>query len=172
MPDMHALFDKLLEVDTISWNACIGGHGGNGNCVASLQVLETVKCAGLKPDGLMLTLVLVACSHSSLVVECFEYLVSFRRDYNTLLDSKHFATILDLLGRAGDFIRAKLVLGMMPPTPDHDTLLSLLGACQAHGNVELAEHTFDIAINVEHMQATTYVLMSNVLAHAALQDHE
>ncbi|MCO5573614.1 hypothetical protein L7F22_027386 [Adiantum nelumboides] len=172
MPDVQALFDKLLEADMVSWNACIGGHAGSGNCVASLQVLELLKCAGLKPDGTMLTLVLAACSHSGLVAEGLEYLVSSRRDYDTLLDSKHCATILDLLGRAGDFSKAKIVLGMMPPTANQDTLLSLLGACQAHGNVELAEHTFDIAIKVEHTRATAFVLMSNVLAHAALLDHE
>ncbi|MCO5595024.1 hypothetical protein L7F22_049061 [Adiantum nelumboides] len=166
---LKVLFDKLLEADMVSWNACIGGHAGSGNYVASLQVLELLKCAGLKPHGTMLTLILAACSHASLVAEGLEYLVLSRRDYDTLLDSKYCATILDLLGRAGDFSRAKIVLGMMPLTANQDTLLLLLGAC---GNVELAEHTFDIAIKVEHARAILYVLMSNVHAHAALLDHE
>eukprot|EP00250_Pteridium_aquilinum_P021972 c25273_g2_i5 orf=128-3292(+) len=170
MIDGQALFDKLLEADMVSWNSCIGGHAGYGNCVASLHMFEHLKCAGLKPDELTLTSVLAACSHSGFVVEGLEYLESTSRDYDIYPDLKHYATMLDLLGRAGDFKRAKNVLEKMPMQADQDILLSLLGACRAHGNLELAEQAFDIAANLQPKQATAYILMSNVYADAALRE--
>jgi pentatricopeptide repeat protein len=83
---------------------------------------------------------------------------------------EHYACMVHLLGRAGrldeayDFIRA------MPLEPDCFVWGALLGACQSHGNVELAELVVFRLLVVEPANASSCLLFSGALAGAGRQD--
>ena len=49
--------------------------------------------------------------------------------------------------------------------------LCLLGACSAHGNVELAKQAFDNAVKLQPNQPTAYIVMSNIFIDAGLNDN-
>ena len=52
--------------------------------------------------------------------------------------------------------------------------LCLLGACSAHGNVELAKQAFDNAVKLQPKQpkqTTAYIVMSNIFIDAGLNDN-
>ena len=47
-----------------------------------------------------------------------------------------------------------------------------LGACQMHGNVELAWHAYNEAVHLQPKQATAYVLVLNIYADADPEVYE
>ena len=46
--------------------------------------------------------------------------------------------------------------------PNLEMWLSLLGACQKHGNFKLGKYAFDHAVSLNPEKAAVYVLMSNI----------
>ncbi|MCO5568924.1 hypothetical protein L7F22_022627 [Adiantum nelumboides] len=158
-------FDKIVKPDLTSWNACIAGYTGEGNHVASFCMFEELKLAGVKPDEVTCTSMLSACSHSGLPLESLEYFESMDRDYDLMPDLMHFGSMLDLLGRAGDFKKLESMLNRMPAHADLGIWLCLLGACCTHGNLDIAKLAFDHAVTLEPKQSTLYVLMSNIFAN-------
>lgn len=98
-----------------------------------------------------------------------EFVESLNRDYQLTPDLKHYSTLLDLLGRAGDFARVENLLQRMPSQADLATWLCLIGACRIHGNVELAKQAFDFAVNLQPNEAAPYILMSRIYIEAGMQ---
>lgn len=164
MIDAQAVFETLSEPDILTWNVCISGRAGEQNSLASLDMLERLILTGFKPDEDTLFFVLSACSHTGLVVEGLEFCVFMSRSYGITPCLKHYSSMLDLFGRAGDFRRVQNMLSKMPMQANLNTWLCLLSVCRTHGNVEMAKQAFDHAVNLQPNQATAYVLMSNVYA--------
>lgn len=168
MVDAQVFFDGLVEPTIVLWNACIAGHAAEGDSPACLHMFENLNFAGMMPNGVTFNSALCACSHSGLVTEGFEYFESISTYYGLSPDVKHYGSMLDLLGRAGDFKMIENVLGKMMVPADLSIWLCLLGACRAHGNVELARRAFDHAVTLQPKQDTAYVVMSSLYADAGL----
>mgnify|MGYP002775694835 FL=1 len=131
-----------------------------------------MKGTFVKPDGITFTYILTACCHGGLVEKGIDYLESMSRDYGLSPEIGHYSTVLDLLGRAGDFVRVRDLLSSMPMYPNLAMWLGLLGACQMHGNVELARHAYNEAVHLQPKQATAYVLVLNTYADADPEVYE
>ncbi|KAI5080357.1 hypothetical protein GOP47_0005836 [Adiantum capillus-veneris] len=168
--DSNVCHDEMSGCHLGSWNACINCYAGEGSCTAVLRLLENVKLMGLKPDRVTSTSIISACSHTGLVTEGVEYLVSMSREYELIPEGKHYGSMLDLLARAGDFNRVKSMLAVMPVEADETAWLSLLGACQTHCNVDLAKLAFEFASKIQPKHAAAYVVLSNVYAYAGFED--
>eukprot|EP00250_Pteridium_aquilinum_P020504 c24836_g4_i1 orf=98-943(-) len=163
--DAEMIFENYAESNVVIWNALIAGHAGQKSSIGSLCMFDNMRLAGYKADKVTFISVLSACSHSGLVVEGLEYMSI---DSSMTGEHTHLNIIMDLLGRAGDFKRLESLLKRMSVQADLTVWLSLLGACSAHGNLELAKHAFDQAVRMEPKQAAAYVLMSNIYADAGL----
>jgi Flp pilus assembly protein TadD len=87
-------------------------------------------------------------------------------------DIKHYGSILDLVGRAGLFEMAECLVNRMPMPADLSAWLCLLGACRAHGNVELARKAFDRAVHLKPEQDTAYIVMSSMHAGARSSEED
>ncbi|KAH7292746.1 hypothetical protein KP509_29G083700 [Ceratopteris richardii] len=166
MTEVDALFDWLPNPDVVSLTACICCHAGEGSLIASEHVLEIVRLAGMEPDGVLFTSLLSACSHIGLVVEGLEYFTSMKEDYCIMPLSRHMTTMVDLFGRAGNFLKVLDILGTMTTQDETSCWLSLLGACRLHSNTELAKEAFFHAVKLHPEQAAAYILMANVYTEA------
>lgn len=170
MGEAQCVFDSLLQPDVVTWNALISAYARQGDCMASIQCYDDMQLAGSRPDGATFRSLLSACSHAGLVdkgVECFE---SMLRDHGVPPDVDHYASMVDLFGRAGCFSRIYDLLSTMPMEPNLSLWLCLLGACQKHGKVLLAEKAFVFAVQLEPKSASAYVLMSNIYEDAGLAE--
>lgn len=167
--EVDVLLDGLPNPDVVSLTACISCHAGEGSLTASEHVLEELRLGGIKPDGVLFTSILSACSHAGLVMEGLDYFASMMQDHGITPTLRHFSTMVDLLGRAGDFKRVVDILEKMPFQDDLSFWLCLLGACRLHSNIELAKQAFSQAVKLHPKQAAAYVLMSNVYADAEFQ---
>lgn len=105
-----------------------------------------------------------ACSHSGLVDRGREYFHSMNHDYGILANSKHYTSMIDLLGRAGRLDDAQNLMKSMPFEPDAATWGALLGASRIHGNTELGEKAAEMIFALEPWNAGMYVLLSNLYA--------
>src|SRR5690606_32104845 len=72
--------------------------------------------------------------------------------------------LIDVLGRAGRLDEAENIINNMKIKPGEITLMTLLGACRTHLDVERAERIFDKIKKLESAQniASAYVLMANI----------
>lgn len=166
--DTHAIFAGLSKLDVILWSAYLDALVQNGNCVVCLQLLKVMQWQGFEPDGVTFYSFLSGCSHTGFVdagVQCFQSMVE---NCGLRPGLKHYAVMLDLLGRAGDFRRVENMLAKMQP--DLDTWSSLLGVCYLHGNVEMGKQAFDNLVCLKPKEASAYVLMCNIYADAEMQD--
>ncbi|KAF3795533.1 Pentatricopeptide repeat-containing protein [Nymphaea thermarum] len=57
----HALFDRLPEKDTVTWNAIINGYAQFGNGSNALRMFYELQSAGVQPDPGTMVGVLPAC---------------------------------------------------------------------------------------------------------------
>ena len=92
--------------------------------------------------------------------------------YHIVPEMKHYVNIIDLLGRAGDFIKIENVLNNMPMKPDLAIYLCLLGVCLIQGNLELGKLIFLHLVHSHPHQDSVYVLMSNILVDALHEDEK
>lgn len=166
--DAHAFFITLENPGIVLWNACISGLAEVGNFAEVLYMFEELKAAGITPDEVTFTVVLSACSQVGLVGKGLEYFYSMSRDYGLTPDLRHYGSLLDLLGRTGDFERVEKLLSQMPMQADPHIWLGLLCACCTHGNLALAKYAYDNAVSLQPREANLYRLMSKMYADAGL----
>ncbi|KAH7416122.1 hypothetical protein KP509_14G076500 [Ceratopteris richardii] len=168
MLDAHVFFDGITDSNIVSWNACVSGHAGGGNSMISLQLFSGLRDTGMDPDAVTCTSVISACTHDGLVTDGLEYFKSMMKDDHIMPDFKHYGSLIDLLGRAGDFKRLQCILKVLPKETNSAIWLCLLGACRTHGNLELGQEAFQKAVSMQPEDATAYIMMSNLCAHVAL----
>lgn len=170
MLDAQIAFDMICGHDVVPWNVCLAGYAGEGNYKASIEMLKQMQFAGAKPDAVTLTSVLSACSHGGLVSQGLEYFESLCKASDVHPDQRHFSSITDLLGRAGDLDTLDSILKKLPMHVDVSIWLSLLGACCVHGNVELGKQAFNHALHLKSEEANAFVMMSNLFSDFGLDE--
>jgi pentatricopeptide repeat protein len=161
------LFDKMSKRDVVSWNVMIAGYGMDGCGEAAIALFEQMQQTGMKPDEITFIGVLSACSHAGLVDEGCRYFNRMQQDYAIPPTLEHYASMADLLGRAGLLDEARELIETMPIQPDAAVWGALLGACRIHGSVELGERVAGCLFELDPENAGCYVLLSNIYAAAS-----
>ncbi|KAL6198752.1 hypothetical protein ACLB2K_028541 [Fragaria x ananassa] len=83
-------------------------------------------------------------------------------EYGVEKNEKHYACIVDLLGRAGLLDRAVQFIESMPIQAGKDVYGALLGACRIHNNIELAEETAEKLFVLDPENAGRYILLASM----------
>eukprot|EP01018_Ginkgo_biloba_P003630 Gb_16328 [translate_table: standard] len=160
------LFDKMSKRDAVSWNAMIAGYGMHGHGEDALALFSQMQQTNIKPNDITFICVLSACSHAGFVDAAWQFFNCMSRDYFITPNMKHYACMVDLLGRAGHLDEAQDFIKKMPLEPDEGVWGALLGACRIHCNIELGEHVARLLLDLEPENAGYYVLLSNIYAAA------
>ncbi|XP_061359507.1 pentatricopeptide repeat-containing protein At4g02750-like [Gastrolobium bilobum] len=162
--EAYDVFEGIQPKDIISWNTMLAGYARHGFGRQALMVFELMKTAGVKPDEITMVGVLSACSHTGLIERGTEYFYSMNKDYGITPNSRHYACMIDLLGRAGRIQEAQNLMRNMPFEPDAATWGALLGASCIHGNIEVGEKAAQMVFKLEPHNSGMYVLLSNLYA--------
>lgn len=165
MEDSLVIFNKLVERNIVSWNAVLCGYAQNGRGKEAIGFYERMSSAGVKPNGVTLLSLLWACNHAGLVDEGYSYFNQARLDNPNMLKPEHYACLVDLLSRSGQFRRAEEFIRDLPFDPGIGFWKALLGGCQIHSNVELGELAAQRILALDPGDVSSYVMMSN--AHSA-----
>eukprot|EP00250_Pteridium_aquilinum_P002058 c12266_g1_i1 orf=281-4573(+) len=168
MAEAQATFDSVPRCGVVLWSALLAGYAQQGNSLASLHTYVEMQLRSIKPDRITFLSLLSAYSHTGLVREGVECYDSLFKDHGITPDIKHFVSLLDLLGRAGDLAKAEDLLSITTVDSNLVMWLSLLRACGKHHNMKLGKVAFDQAVRMQPEQAVAYILMSNLYADTDL----
>ncbi|XWS53009.1 hypothetical protein CRYUN_Cryun11dG0121000 [Craigia yunnanensis] len=168
---------KALEVfysverrDVFVWSAMIAGLAMHGHGRAAIDLFSRMQETTIKPNSVTFTNVLCACSHAGLVKEGKTFFNQIDPVYCIPPEVQHYSCMVDILGRAGLLEEAVEFIEKMPIVPSDSVWGALLGACQIHGNVELAEQACSHLLELDPGNHGAYVLLSNVYAKTGKWD--
>ncbi|PON59705.1 DYW domain containing protein [Parasponia andersonii] len=156
--------------DVIIWNSMITAYGIHGHGEQALSVYKQMMAEGLEPNETSFLSLLTACSHSGLVEQGLRLFHGMERYHKIRPTQKHYASIVDLLSRAGRFEEAETLVKQMPFEPGTSILEPLLNGCRTHKNIDLAIKTADRLLCLDSLSSGIYVVLSNIYAQARRWD--
>lgn len=166
LQEAQTVFDGLPHQDIVAWGALVAGCALNGRGKLAMQSFKDMQMQGLRPDEVIFTNVLAACSHSGFVEEGYLYFKSLKEDYSMKPNMEQYSCMIDLLGRSGHLIEAEDMLQTIPVPPDIVDWLSLLTSCRTYGNTEQGRRCYEEVTQLDSVDASSHMLMSSIYADA------
>ena len=83
---------------------------------------------------------------------------------------EHYATMVDLFGRAGKLREAEAFIESIPIEPGISIYKALLSACLIHGNKDIAIRTAKKLLELYPYDPATYIMLSNALGRDGYWD--
>ncbi|KAM0875671.1 hypothetical protein ACQ4PT_036655 [Festuca glaucescens] len=170
LADAMLFFENMPRRSTGPWNAIMAGLGVHGHGTKALGLFSQMQQEGIKPDHVTFVSLLAACSHTGLVDQGRSFFDMMQITYGIIPIAKHYACMVDMLGRAGQLDEAFDFIEHMPIKPDSAVWGALLGACRIHGNVEMGKMASQNLFELDPENVGYYVLMSNMYAKVGKWD--
>ncbi|KAK9137645.1 hypothetical protein Sjap_008239 [Stephania japonica] len=164
------VFEKVDKKDLFCYSAMIAAFANHGRGQEAITLFHEMLSHNIKPDGVAFLGILTACNHGGLVYEGKKWFELMRKEFDVPPLEKHYACLVDLLGRAGCLNDAYEVIKNMPMEPHSVVWGSFLSACRAHRNVELAEVAASWLFEIEPDNSGNYILLSTIYAAAGRWD--
>ncbi|KAJ4968826.1 hypothetical protein NE237_015527 [Protea cynaroides] len=160
------VFEKAYRKDLLCYSTMIAAFANHGMGQDAISLFDEMQRVNIKPDGVTFLGVLSACNHGGLVVEGRKFFKLMIEDFCIQPSERHYACMVDLLGRAGCLDEAYNLIRSMPMEPHAGVWGALLAACRIHSNVDLAEVAAGQLFTIEPDNSGSYVLLSNIYAAA------
>lgn len=161
----NKLFWSSTHKDLVMLTALIGGYAMHGMGKEAFVLFKHMLVLGLRPDHVVLTAILSACSHAGLVDEGLKFFDSIEKVYGMKPTMEQYGCVVDLLARRGKIKDAYTFVTEMPVKVNSNIWSLLLGACRTYHEVELSQIVADQLLRSEESDIGSYVAMSNL--HAA-----
>ncbi|XP_031477883.1 pentatricopeptide repeat-containing protein At4g14170 [Nymphaea colorata] len=159
------LFDEMPERDVVSWSTMVVGYGIHGRGEEAFELFQRMKVAKVNPNSVTFIGVLSACAHAGMVDEALQCFRMMER-FGIVSELKHYACMVDTLGRAGLLKEAEKFISEMPMDADGAVWGALLASCRVHGNVDVGERAARKLLELEPCRAGYHVLLANMYAAA------
>ncbi|KAL5227940.1 hypothetical protein ABZP36_016205 [Zizania latifolia] len=95
------VFSSMQEKIVVRWSTIINCYGIHGKGEHALRVYKEMLSQGVKQNQITFTSVLSSCSHSGFVTEGRKIFKSMTKVHGIQLTAEHYASMVDLLRRAG-----------------------------------------------------------------------
>lgn len=158
------VFGLSHRKDLVSWNAMIAAFTHHGLAKEAVGLFEDMQIKGFKPNDVTYVELLSACSHSGMVDEGLMFFRSMVTDGSIEVREDHYTCLVDLCSRAGRLEEAMHLIKGLRINPPASVWGALLGGCNNHGNVRVADLAAKRLLEAEPNNAGTYTLLSNVYA--------
>ncbi|XP_039117501.1 pentatricopeptide repeat-containing protein At1g15510, chloroplastic [Dioscorea cayenensis subsp. rotundata] len=157
-------FNSLEEKDVVSWNIMMTGYAVRGHGDLAVDLFKRMEEKGVLPDEVTFIALLCACSRSGMVNQGWEYFDNMHKKYSITPSLRHYACMVDLLGRAGWLEEAQQFIKEMPIEPDAAIWGALLNGCRIHRQVDLGELAANYLFELDAQSVGYYVLLCNLYA--------
>lgn len=164
------VFMDMKEKSIVSWNTIINALALHGSGYRAIELFQEMEAGGIKPDALTFSALLSACCHCGFLEIGRYFFDKMGQVYKIPYDIKHYACMIDILGRGGLLKEALELVGKMATRPDIVIWGTLLGACRTHKNVPIAEIVLKQLLEMEPHTGGLYFLMSNIFCEAQQWD--
>ncbi|KAG9159957.1 hypothetical protein Leryth_005706 [Lithospermum erythrorhizon] len=162
----RGVFREMKKRTVVSWSAMIQGLAMHGAAEEALKLFSEMIQTGVRPNDVTFIGLLHACSHMGLVNAGREFFASMNTDYGITPRIEHYGCMVDLLSRAGLLQEAREFIRTMPIQPNGVVWGALLGGCQVHKNIELAEEAIKHLQDLDPLNDGYYIVLSNIYADA------
>ncbi|KAJ7956887.1 Pentatricopeptide repeat-containing protein [Quillaja saponaria] len=156
--------------ETVSWTSMIIALAQHGLGEEAIELFEKMLQFGMKPDHITYVGVLSACTHVGLVEQGRFYFNLMKNVHHIEPTLSHYASMVDLFGRAGMLEEAYNFIRSMPIEPDAIAWGSLLAACRIHKNVDLAKVAAERLLLIDPNNSGAYSALANTLSACAKWD--
>ncbi|XP_078439872.1 pentatricopeptide repeat-containing protein At4g14050, mitochondrial-like [Wolffia australiana] len=167
----RALFESLPAKGVFSWTTMIVGEAQNGVPAAALALFRRMIAAGVQPNEVTFVGLIQACGHGGLVEKGRAFFRAMAEEYGIRPSLEHYTCLLDLLARAGRLAEAEETAAAVAVAPDAALWCALLSACWRWGDVERGVRIAERFLATEPGEASSTVLLSNILAEAGEWEH-
>lgn len=161
----YRVFEEIPAKNLGMWNAMLIAYAQHALTNKTFDLFKQMEIVGMKPNFITFLCVLYACSHAGLV-EKGQYYFELMKEYGIQQGPNHYASLVDLLGRAGKLQDAVSIIEKMPIRPTESVWGALLTGCRIHGDTELAAFVADKITELGYVSSGLYVLLSNAYAAA------
>ncbi|XLR36562.1 hypothetical protein HN51_045914 [Arachis hypogaea] len=166
----NKLFRSSAVKDLVMFTAMIGGYAMHGLSEEALRIFSDMLKMGIKPDHVIFTCVLSACSHAGHVDEGLQIFYSMEKIHGMKPNAEQYACVVDLLARGGRVREAYSLITKMPIEANASLWGSLLGACKIHHEVELGRIVANHLFKIKADDIGNYIVLSNLYAADARWD--
>ncbi|KAG5008858.1 hypothetical protein JHK87_017373 [Glycine soja] len=153
-----------VDHEVTSWNILLTGYAERGKGAHATELFQRMVESNVSPNEVTFISILCACSRSGMVAEGLEYFNSMKYKYSIMPNLKHYACVVDLLGRSGKLEEAYEFIQKMPMKPDPAVWGALLNSCRIHHHVELGELAAENIFQDDTTSVGYYILLSNLYA--------
>ncbi|KAK3009142.1 hypothetical protein RJ639_014169 [Escallonia herrerae] len=158
------VFNLMPKPDAVSWNSMIKAYAQYGYPMNATFLFNKMVEGGERPTSSTFLAVLSACSHSGLVQQGEQLYESMVKDCGIPPEEAHYSCMVDLLGRSGQLEEALEFIENLPIKLTAAIWRPLLAACRYYGNLQLAEVISKHILDLDPLDATVYVTLSNMYA--------
>ncbi|EFJ12746.1 hypothetical protein SELMODRAFT_123731 [Selaginella moellendorffii] len=167
LDDATTVFERMQRHSVLAvaaWNSILAALAKHGHGATAVEFFRVMTMAYVQPDGITITVMLHACSHSGLLATGLDYFLSMLHDFGLAPTAEHYACLIDLLGRAGVGAEAEEVIRGMPFAPDNVAWKTLLASCQTSKDAGRGSRAAMQLIRMDPLlHDSSYVLLSNIL---------
>lgn len=158
------VFWEMKQKNVYTWSSAMNGLAMNGAGEKCLELFSAMKQDGIQPNEVTFISVLRGCIVAGFVEEGNKHFESMNTVYAIAPEPEHYGCMVDLYGRAGRLQDALRVIQNMPMKPHAGAWGALLNACRLHKNMELAEVAASNILEVDPLNHSAHVLLSNIYA--------
>ncbi|XP_059312505.1 putative pentatricopeptide repeat-containing protein At3g18840 [Lycium ferocissimum] len=158
------VFQLTVDGDSILYNSMIAGYGLHGYENEAIQLFSQMTDRGFQPDEVTFLALLSVCRHRGLVKMGEKYFFSMSKDYKISPGTDHYASMIDLYGRANQLDKAVRLMESLPVEPDAVILGAFLNACKMNRNAELAKTAEDKLLLIEGGNGSRYAQLAGIYA--------
>ncbi|XP_043692100.1 putative pentatricopeptide repeat-containing protein At5g52630 [Telopea speciosissima] len=163
--EAYRVFDEIAVRNLGMWNSMLIACAQHSHTQKAFDLFNQMENDGIRPNFITFLCVLYACSHAGLV-EKGQFYFDLMKKHGIQPGAQHYASMVDLLGRAGKLEEAATIIKEMPVEPTESVWGALLTGCQIHGNTELAAFAADKVFEIGPVSSGLHVLLSNAYAAA------
>ncbi|CAH9125754.1 unnamed protein product [Cuscuta epithymum] len=160
--DAYRIFISVKEPNICIFNAMIIGFSQNGLGNEALHLFKELEGKGEMPNAITLLGVLLACTHSGMVEEGWNYFKSMMSLYMIEPELDHYAIMVDILGKAGLLDEAMSLIKSMPLEPHSGVWGALLSSSRTHLRPDLAKVAAEHIYRLEPSNSAPYVALSDM----------
>lgn len=153
-----------------AWNILLTGYAQRRQGALAVELFHRMIDSEVNPDEITFIALLCACGRSGMVTEGLEYFSYMKHKYYITPNLKHYACMVDLLGRAGKLDDAYEFIHKMPINPDPAIWGALLNACRIHKRIELGELAAQQIFERDDESVGYYILLCNLYADSGRWD--
>ncbi|KAB1670389.1 hypothetical protein ES319_1Z171500v1 [Gossypium barbadense] len=162
------IFRETENPDVVSWSAMICSCAQHGCAKDALNLFGLMKEHGIRPNHITYVGVLSACSYGGLVEEGLKYFESMKDD-GVEASIEHYCCVVDLFSRAGRLAEAENFILASGFKNNPIMWRALLSSCRVYKDTVAGKRAAMKVIELEPQDSSSYVLLHNIYADAALE---